>query len=125
MTDSPLWTPDEVRIVSSNLWRFMQQRQLKSFDDVLRFSIDEPEAFWTDVWSFGAVKAETRGERVLVTGHKMQEARFFPDARLNYAENLLRKSDDSDALVFRGEDPLHGAMLDLREIRLRPPGQGW
>ncbi len=110
MTDSPLWTPDEVRIVSSNLWRFMQQRWFKSFDDVLRFSIDEPEAFWTDVWSFCAVKAETRGERVLVTGHKMQEARFFPDARLNYAENLLRKGDDSDALVFRGEDKVMSRM---------------
>ncbi len=110
MTDSPLWTPDEVRIVSSNLWRFMQQRRFKSFDDVLRFSVDEPEAFWSDVWSFCGVKAETRGERVLVAGHKMQEARFFPDARLNYAENLLRKGDDSDALVFRGEDKVMSRM---------------
>ena len=104
MTDSPLWTPDEVRIVSSNLWRFMQQRELKSFSDVLRFSVEQPEAFWADLWSFCGVKAETRGERVLVDGEKMQEARFFPDARLNYAENLLKKSDDGDALVFRGED---------------------
>ena len=104
MTDSPLWTPDEVRIVSSNLWRFMQQRELKSFSDVLRFSVEQPEAFWADLWSFCGVKAETRGERVLIDGEKMREARFFPDARLNYAENLLKKSDDGDALVFRGED---------------------
>ena len=104
MTDSPLWTPDEVRIVSSNLWRFMQQRELKSFSEVLGFSVEQPEAFWADLWSFCGVKAETRGERVLVDGEKMQEARFFPDARLNYAENLLKKSDDGDALVFRGED---------------------
>ena len=104
MTDSPLWTPDEVRIVSSNLWRFMQQRELKSFSEVLGFSVEQPEAFWADLWSFCGVKAETRGERVLIDGEKMQEARFFPDARLNYAENLLKKSDDGDALVFRGED---------------------
>ncbi len=104
MTDSPLWTPDEVRIVSSNLWRFMQQRELKSFSDVLRFSVEQPEAFWADLWSFCGVKAETRGELVLIDGEKMREARFFPDARLNYAENLLKKSDDGDALVFRGED---------------------
>ena len=115
MTDSPLWTPDEVRIVSSNLWRFMQQRELKSFSDVLRFSVEQPEAFWADLWSFCGVKAETRGERVLVDGEKMQEARFFPDARLNYAENLLKKSDDSDALVFRGEDKV-ARRMSWREL---------
>ena len=110
MTDSPLWTPDEVRIVSSNLWRFMQQRELKSFSDVLGFSVQQPETFWADLWSFCGVKAETRGERVLIDGDKMPGARFFPDARLNYAENLLKKSDDSDALVFRGEDKVNSRM---------------
>ena len=76
---------------------------------MLRFSVEEPEAFWSAVWDFCGVKAETRGERVLVDADKMPGARFFPDARLNYAENLLRKNDDSDALVFRGEDKVSAA----------------
>ena len=104
MTERPLWTPDSARTASSNLWRFMEPLGLKSFEEVRRFSVDEPEAFWSAVWDFCGVKAETRGRRVLVDAAKMPGAKFFPDARLNYAENLLRKSDDSDALVFRGED---------------------
>jgi acetoacetyl-CoA synthetase len=104
MTERPLWTPDSSAATASALWRFMEPRGFRSFADVLRFSVEEPEAFWSGVWDFCAVKAERRGERVLVDGHKMPGARFFPDARLNYAENLLRKTDDSDALVFRGED---------------------
>ena len=110
MTDSPLWTPDEVRIVSSNLWRFMQERKLKTFSDALRFSVEKPDAFWSDLWSFCGVRAETRGERVLIDADKMPGARFFPDARLNYAENLLWKNGDSDALVFRGEDKVQRRM---------------
>jgi acetoacetyl-CoA synthetase len=41
---------------------------------------------------------------VLVDGDKMPGARFFPDAKLNFAENLLRRRDDADAIVFWGED---------------------
>jgi acetoacetyl-CoA synthetase len=104
MTERPLWTPDSAAVTSSALWRFMQPLGLRSFDEVLRFSVDQPEDFWRAVWDFCEVKAETRGARVLVDGHLMPGARFFPDARLNYARNLLRKQDDTDALVFRGED---------------------
>jgi acetoacetyl-CoA synthetase len=104
MTERPLWTPDSAAVTSSALWRFMQPLGLRSFDEVLRFSVDQPEDFWRAVWDFCEVKAETRGARVLVDGHLMPGARFFPDARLNYAANLLRTQDDTDALVFRGED---------------------
>jgi acetoacetyl-CoA synthetase len=104
MTERPLWTPDSAAVTSSALWRFMQPLGLRSFDEVLRFSVDQPEDFWREVWDFCEVKAETRGARVLADGQLMPGARFFPDARLNYAANLLRKQDDTDALVFRGED---------------------
>ena len=110
MTDRPLWTPDPARIAGSNLHRFMAPRGFGSFDEVLRFSVDQPEAFWSAVWDFCGVKASKRGDRVLVDGGKMPGAQFFPDARLNYAENLLRKSDDTDALVFRGEDKVSRRM---------------
>ena len=110
MTDRPLWTPNPSRIAASNLARFMAPLGLATFDAALRFSVDEPEAFWSAVWDFCGVKASQRGERVLVDGAKMPGAKFFPDARLNYAENLLRKSDDTDALVFWGEDKVRRRM---------------
>jgi acetoacetyl-CoA synthetase len=104
MTERPLWTPDPAAAARSNLQRFMAPRGFTSFAEVLDFSVARPEAFWSAVWDFCEVRAETRGARVLVDGGSMPGAKFFPDARLNYAENLLRKSDDTEALVFRGEE---------------------
>ena len=110
MTDRPLWTPDSSRIAASNLARFMAPLGLGSYKEVLAHSVEKPEAFWSALWDFCDVKAEARGARVLVDGDKMPGAKFFPDSRLNYAENMLRKSDDTDALVFRGEDKVSRRM---------------
>ncbi len=116
MSERPLWSPDEVRAAASNLRRFMERVErtqdlvLESYDDVLRYSVEQPEAFWSTLWDFCDVKAEQRGTSVLIDAEKMPGARFFPDARLNYAENLLRKHDASDALVFRGEDKVERRM---------------
>ena len=67
------------------------------------WSVADPGAFWDLLWDFACVIGEKGGVR-LADGDRMPGARFFPEARLNYAENLLRRSDDGDALVFRGED---------------------
>ena len=110
MTARPLWTPDENRMAQSNLRRFADGLNgrfglaLQTYDDIHGFSVSQPENFWGALWDFCAVKAETRGTRALADGGKMPGGRFYPEARLNYAENLLRKVDDTDALVFRGED---------------------
>jgi len=116
MSQRPLWTPSESRIGNSNLHRFMAQLNrdhgvtLTTYDDVHRFSVERMEDFWMALWDFGGVKAETRGQRILTDGDRMPGGRFFPDARLNYAENLLGKTGDSDALVFRGEDRVERRM---------------
>jgi acetoacetyl-CoA synthetase len=68
------------------------------------WSVAEPDQFWQSVWSFCGVVAEAQGSIALEERHRMPGARFFPNARLNYAENLLRQRDDADALVFHGED---------------------
>jgi acetoacetyl-CoA synthetase len=116
MPDQPLWTPSEKRQSSSNLCRFMDELEssvgveLQSYADILGFSTEKPEVFWLKLWEFCGVVAETRGKPVLVDGDKMPGGRFFPDARLNYAENLLRRNDDDPALIFWGEDKIKTAM---------------
>ncbi|HRJ62296.1 MAG TPA: acetoacetate--CoA ligase, partial [Azospirillaceae bacterium] len=75
---------------------------LESFDDLWRWSVDQSESFWRLVWDWAGVVGEP-GERVLIDGDKMPGARWFPDAKLNYAENLLAGAPD-DAVVFWGED---------------------
>jgi acetoacetyl-CoA synthetase len=97
-------------MATSNLARFMAPLGFTRFDEVLRWSVEEPEAFWSRLWDFCAVKASQRGERVIADGGRMPGAKFFPEARLNYAENLLRRNDDGDALVFRGEDRVQRRM---------------
>ena len=107
---APLWQPSPERIADANLSAFMAQiardwgETFDGYDALYDWSLREMEKFWTAVWDFGGVIAETRGTRVLVDGDKMPGAAFFPDARLSFAENLLRRRDKADAMVFRGEN---------------------
>ena len=115
--DKPLWTPTAQRKAGANLAAFTSHLAkaghsgpFETYVDIHRFSVVEPDKFWGALWDFAKVKASKRGKRVLADQDKMPGARFFPDARLNYAENLLRKSDDTPALIFRGEDKVKRAM---------------
>ncbi|GAB4359166.1 MAG: acetoacetate--CoA ligase [Kiloniellaceae bacterium] len=113
-TAGPLWQPSAARIAAANLTAFMRRLQetrglaFRDYDDLYAWSIHDLEGFWTAVWDFCGVIADPEGspERgpVVVDADKMPGARFFPEAKLNFAENLLRRRDHSDALVFWGED---------------------
>ena len=83
MTERPLWTPSPDRIAQSSLWRFMKPLGFTSFEEVLRFSVDEPEAFWTAVWDFCDVRADERG------GGRTQK-RAQPGARVQAAHRQPR-----------------------------------
>ncbi|HSE78446.1 MAG TPA: acetoacetate--CoA ligase [Alphaproteobacteria bacterium] len=108
--DRPLWEPDKARIEAANTTILMRRIEraygvsLADYGALWRWSVSNLEAFWHEVWSFCGVIAETQGARVLVDGGKMPGAQFFPDARLNFAENLLRRSDAGPAMIFWGED---------------------
>jgi acetoacetyl-CoA synthetase len=116
-----LWKPSARRIADSNISRFIQfanRRNKATGDDpnltdssqLYEWSVREPESFWNAVWDFAGVIAQTRGSRTLVDGDKMPGAQWYPDARLNYAENLLRRRDAAIAIVFRGEDKVDWRM---------------
>jgi len=86
--------------------RFVHSRycvRVDDYDGLYQWSIANLESFWTCVWDFSHIVSESHGERVLVDGDKMPGAKFFPDAKLNFAQNLLKHRDDVEALVFRGE----------------------
>jgi len=84
---------------------------------LLRWSIDDRPAFWRAVWDFCGVIGEP-GDVVLENGDAMPGAHWFPGARLNFAENLLRSRDESDAIVFWGEDRTQ-RRLSRRELYLQ------
>jgi len=112
----PLWQPSENRIAEANLTRFIADVsddwgfQAEDFDALHRWSVAEKEKFWQSVWLFTGVISETRGTTVLADGAAMPGAKWFPEARLNFAENLLRRRDDGPAIMFRGEDRVRRTM---------------
>src|SRR6266446_2325268 len=111
---APLWRPSPDRIAHANLTAFAARAAdrhrvaLPDYTALYAWSIANSEAFWREVWEYAGVIGEP-GARTLLDGDRMPGARWFPDARLNFTENLLcrRARDDStDALVFWGEDKL-------------------
>ncbi len=107
--DQPLWQPSAVQVETAQVSAFMAEVtrrwkvRLEGFDGLWAWSVSEPARFWLTVWDFCKIRAAERGQRVLVDGDDIINARFFPEARLNYAENLLVRRDDTPALVFWGE----------------------
>ena len=106
----PLWRPSRDRIRRTNMAGFMAAVEkdwnvaIGDYGELYRFSIDEMEKFWHSFKDYAGVIAETWGEAVLVDAHSMAAAKWFPEARLNFAENLLKRRDETDALVFWSED---------------------
>ncbi|MBI3149010.1 MAG: acetoacetate--CoA ligase [Betaproteobacteria bacterium] len=107
-----LWQPSPERIARARISAFARQIEAKTglalpdYAALYAWSVEQPEAFWNALWDFGEVRAAVRGRITLVDGHKMPGAQWFPEARLNFAENLLRRRDEATALVFWGEDKL-------------------
>ena len=107
--EKPLWTPSDAEIKQSPMYRFMKWcsdragRDFADYDAFHDWSVEDRGAFWSAVWDYCGVKGE-KGERLLTDGDVMLAARFFPDARLNFAENLLPRAGEDDAMIFRGED---------------------
>ena len=107
--DKILWRPSPERVASSVLAEFANRHGpyagQPSFDygGLYRWSIEQPEAFWESIWKFGGMIGEP-GDTVFEPGADMRTARFFPGATLNFAENLLRRSDSGEAIVALGED---------------------
>ena len=103
-----LWSPSEVEI--SQAWKFMQEvnhkykLKLTNFHELYQWSCKSSESFWELFFEFSSIIADRGSSNVLKNGANLLESEWFPDAKLNFAENLLSKRDDSDAVIFWGED---------------------
>jgi acetoacetyl-CoA synthetase len=115
MSERPLWTPDAARAARTGMGRFMQLAGKKDYADLHRWSVEKSEDFWELVWRFCEVRGEPGGLR-LANGECMPGAKWFPEGRLNFAENLLREADDAPAMVFWGEDQVK-RRVSRRELR--------
>jgi acetoacetyl-CoA synthetase len=109
MSDQPLWSPPPERVRATRVMAFLgeanrrHQLSLAGYRDLHAWSVKHPDLFWDLLWDFGGVIGD-KGARLAIDLDAMPGAKFFPDAKLNFAENLLRRTDAREALVFRGED---------------------
>ncbi|NNF98005.1 MAG: acetoacetate--CoA ligase [Desulfobacteraceae bacterium] len=107
-----LWTPSEKRVTSSNIYKFMNVvnqtygQRCETYPELYAWSIDNIPEFWAAVWEFTGITASAPHTCVVDDPYKMPGARWFPGARLNFAENLLRFRNDRTALIFHGEDKI-------------------
>ncbi len=106
----PLWTPSAERVRSANLTRFTAAlearlgRRFGDYAELWRWSIEDRAGFWRAIWEMAEVRASHGWDEVLTDGERMPGARWFTGAKLNFAENLLRRADPHPALVARSED---------------------
>ncbi len=119
---SALWAPSAERVASAQLTAFMESvKAVTGFDAggdyfaLHQWSLDEPAAFWRAVWDFTEIKGDPGGI-VCDDPSALPGCQWFPNATLNFAENLLRFSDDREALVEIDERNARRA-LTYRQLR--------
>ncbi len=100
-----LWSPSPQSIDNSQLTQFARKvadKRALSFDsynDLHTWSIQKPDEFWSDYWEFSELKSSKTSRKAVKDLHKFPGARWFPDSKLNYAENLLSERSNKTALV--------------------------
>ena len=106
----PLWTPSPDSTKQSEIFLFIEYLEknnkdlhFKNFDDLHKWSINHPQEFWGAVWKYSKIIPSKLNGKVLPEYKEMINAKWFPKTRLNFAENLIRYRDDTDALIFLSE----------------------
>ena len=114
-----MWTPGAAMAEQSALAKFAREAGFEpsDYESLHRWSIAEPGAFWSQLWDFAGVIGE-KGEAAFVPdpAHWMTGARFFPDAKINLAENLLKRTGDA-VVVVEGDEA--GGRRELTADQLR------
>lgn len=104
-----LWQPSEQLKNEANLTCFINRvnekynLQLSSYPELYDWSIENLQDFWATMWDYGGIRASRKSDTVVEDLTKFPGTKWFPCAKLNFAENLLKYRDDQTAFIFRGE----------------------
>lgn len=129
-----LWTPSKEFIESTNMYRFMTyvndylnkntdiKGNLSDYKTLYDWSVNYPEMFWDLLWKFFGIISSTPYTKTVDDIKKFPGAEWFPGAKMNYAENMLRFADtDKPALIFRGENSVR-RVISYRELEKEVKG---
>ena len=104
-----LWRPTPAQVQQTQMqqfWSHIEQKYGYRFSDyraLHAWSVRHPENFWAEMWAFCGIVADTAGSTICDDRANMEGATWFPDAKLNFSDNLLRINDNSTALVGLSE----------------------
>ena len=106
---SSLWSANEELKKNSQLEKFCKRLEKKGlfkntskFKDIWEWSVKNPEYFWSEVWDFTKIKGIKKG-KIIKKNKRFYKNIFFPDSKINYAENLLTKKNQETAINFFSE----------------------
>ena len=103
------WQPDPRKAQDTCLGHYMSYLKHEGFghftdyDSLWAWSVDELDNFWSSIWDFADIIGE-RGNLAYQHDADIRKAQFFPQAQLNYAENMLRYQGSEEAIIFHRED---------------------
>jgi len=121
-TKTPLWTPEETKVTSSQMYLFMEfinkreNLSILSYNELHQWSVSQIEKFWAAVWAYANIRYSEKYHKVVEDLNLMPGTKWFPGARLNFAENLLRFRDDRVAVVSRTENPENRESYSYKEL---------
>ncbi len=119
--NKPLWTPTPEQIKNATITKFTAHANrewglsMEAYRDLHQWSVDHSAQFWASLWTFDGVIGDLGPKPWLIDGDKLPGAQFFPGAKLNYAECLLKRRDDAPAIIYCGENGKNG-QLSFREL---------
>lgn len=106
---NPIWSPEKERILNSNIKEFEQyvnnqhNIEFENYEQMRIWSVKNKELFWKDIYDFCKVTPELKSDTICEDNEDIRKVNWFPDTKINFAENLLSRADDKEALVFFNE----------------------
>jgi acetoacetyl-CoA synthetase len=103
--EKPLWQPSEKKKQNSLLEdfsKFINFKSDKNFKNLWEWSVKNPEKFWSEFWDYSKVIGD-KGKEIIKKNKIFNQVKFFPDSKINYAENILKKKNDDTAIHFLSE----------------------
>ena len=108
--NNQLWEINKEKLQKTNLYLYSKfiEKIFKinfecNFNKIWKWSIDNPEFFWQSIWNFTKVRGSL-GKGEIENSKTFYKTKFFPDAKINYAENLLQKNNETPAIIFKSEN---------------------
>ena len=100
-----LWQPSEKRVRESSLEKFIKFVNFepnKNFKEFWKWSVTKPEIFWSKFWDYSEIIGN-KGKEIIRKDRVFNKTKFFPDSKINYSENILKKRTEDIAINFLSE----------------------